>query len=42
MEDIEGSFENESDDLEGRGIEKIIIASKIIEIYNRLKLLLGL
>ena len=32
----------EPDNLQGRGIEKIIIPSNIIDIYTRLKILLGL
>ena len=40
---IEDSFEEISDnDLEGQGIEKIIIPSNIIDIYTRLEVLLGL
>ena len=33
---------DDSDDLQGRGIEKIIIPSNIIDIYTRLEILLGL
>ena len=35
-------FTDDSDDLEGQGIHKIIIPSNIIDIYNRLEILLGL
>ena len=43
IEIIEDSYEVTSDnDLEGQGIEKIIIPSKIIYIYTRLEVLLGL
>ena len=36
------AIENETDNLQGREIEKIIIPSNIIDIYTRLELLLGL
>ena len=36
------TIENESDNLEGEGVEKIIIPSNIIDIYTRLEVLLGL
>ena len=36
------TIENESDNLQGEGIEKIIIPSNIIDIYTRLEILLGL
>ena len=43
IENIEDSYEKVSDnDLEGQGIEKIFIPSKIIDIYTRLEILLGL
>ena len=35
-------FENESNNLQGEGIEKIITSSKLIDIYTRIKILLGL
>ena len=43
IENIEDSNEELSDnDLEGQGIEKIIIPSNIIDIYSRLEILLEL
>ena len=46
VEDIQNKTFDEitdnSDDLQGRGIEKIIIPSNIIDIYTRLEVLLGL
>ena len=36
------AIDNESDKLEGEGIQKIIIPSNIIDIYTRLENLLGL
>ena len=42
IEDIKDSFEEISDnDLQGQGIEKIIILSNIIDIYTRFEILLG-
>ena len=46
VEDIQNKTFDEtsddSDDLQGEGIEKIIIPSNIIDIYTRLEILLGL
>ena len=36
------AIDNESDNLEGEGVQKIIIPSNIIDIYTRLEILLGL
>ena len=36
------AIDNESDNLEGEGVQKIIIPSNIIDIYTRLEVLLGL
>ena len=36
------AIENESENLEGEGVQKIIIPSNIIDIYTRLEILLGL
>ena len=36
------AIENESDNLQGEGVVKIIIPSNIIDIYTRLEVLLGL
>ena len=36
------AIENECDNLQGEGIEKIIIPSNIVDIYTRLEILLGL
>ena len=41
IENIEDSYEEVSDELQGEGL-KIIIASKIIDIYTRLEVLPGL
>ena len=36
------AIENESDNLQGEGIEKVIFPSNILDIYTRLEVLLGL
>ena len=36
------AIDNESDKIEGEGVQKIIIPSNIIDIYTRLEVLLGL
>ena len=36
------AIENEADNLQGEGVEKIIIPSDIVDIYTRLEVLLGL
>ena len=46
VEDIQNKtfdeITDDSDDLQGEGIQKIIIPSNIIDIYTRLEVLLGL